>query len=175
MSLPHGAWRIDPERSQVAFRVRHLGISSVGGRFTRFEGSLEVGTEALRVEGSVEVASVDTGDRKRDDFLRSAEFFDAERHPRLVFTCSSPAPTRGDRHELEGELTIGTVARPLALLTGWEGPDGDGRLGARARGELRRGDYGLRFPSVGGYGDALVGEKVMIRIDASAVRAGPVE
>jgi polyisoprenoid-binding protein YceI len=169
-ALPAGTWEVDPARSAVSFQVRHLGVSSVRGRFTRVRGTLRCDGETLRVEGSVEAASVDTADRRRDRFLCSADFFDAERHPRLVFTCSSPPPTRGARHELEGELRIRSVTRPLALLTSWESPDGDGRLGVRARGELRRGDYGLRFPTVGGFGDALVGETVTIVIDAAAVR-----
>ena len=172
MNLPTGDWVIDAQRSQVAFQVRHLGISSVNGRFTSFAGTLHASETELRVEGSVEVASVDTGDEHRDRFLRSAEFFDCERHPRLLFSCACQSRVHGGRLTVEGVLKIRTVSLPLTLLTSFHRPDRDGRLGLRARGELNRSDYDLRFPTVGGYGDVLVGEKVKILIDAAALRPG---
>jgi polyisoprenoid-binding protein YceI len=172
MTPPTGDWVIDAARSQLAFQVRHLAISSVKGRFTRFAGTLHASETELRVEGSVEVASVDTGDEYRDHFLRSAEFFDCERHPRLLFSCACQSHLHDGRLTVEGVLTIRTVSLPLTLLTSFRGPDRDGRLGVRARGELNRSDYDLRFPSAGGYGDVLVGEKVKILIDAAALRPG---
>jgi polyisoprenoid-binding protein YceI len=169
--LAAGTWLVDPDRSEVRFEVRHLGLTHVRGRFTRFEGSVRVSRGAVSARGEVEVASVDTGDERRDHYLRTAgEFFDPDRHPRIEF-ASSPVSAAAQRaFRLEGELTIRGTSRPLSLEVEVEHPakshGGEGEIVFSAHGELDRGDYGLRFPAVAGYGDALVGETVKIRIRA---------
>ena len=82
-TTPAGTWNIDPSHSNVAFSVKHMGIATVRGAFNEFEGTLELGEDlsSSKAYGSVEVASVDTSEQKRDDHLRSADFFDAESHP----------------------------------------------------------------------------------------------
>jgi polyisoprenoid-binding protein YceI len=174
--LPDGSWRIDAGHSEADFEVRHLGISRVRGRFGHLEGTIEAGPGALRVEGAVEVASLDTGDGERDRFLRSEQFFDEEHHPRIAFTASSTRALEHGRAEVEGELAIRGLQRPLTLAVsrgdasaGGEEPS---RVAVYASGQLRRSDFDLSFPRVAGYADALVGETVKIRIAAEVVRVG---
>jgi polyisoprenoid-binding protein YceI len=168
-----GTWVLDEARSEAAFRVRHLGVATQRGRFDRVEGTIRIDARTLHVRGSVQCASVRTGDEQRDGALLSADLFDAERHPRISFTCDCAAPTAGETLEIEGELTIRGLSRPLRLSTTWElrgdGTAAGARLEARARGALRRSDYGLRFPGPGG--DALVGETVKIAIEICALRS----
>jgi len=169
--LPAGTWEVDPTRSEVGFQVRHMGISTLRGRFARVQGTLQLDAGELRVQGSVRADSVETGDAKRDELLRSADLFDADRHPLIGFSCASEAPRAGAGIEIEGQLTIRGLSRPLRLATSWElCEDGAGaQLTARADGALRRSDYGLRFPGLGG--DALVGETVKIRVEICAIKS----
>lgn len=175
--LPQGVWVLDADRSEVGFEVRHLGLARVRGHFTRFTGSVEVNGETVSARGAVQVGSVETGDARRDRYLRTApEFFDPDHHPLIEFVCG-PVPVGSARSfELEGELTIRGASRPLALevedaARGRGGDGGANELVLRAHGELERGDYGLRFPAVAGYGDALVGEAVKIRVRALLARS----
>jgi polyisoprenoid-binding protein YceI len=170
MRLPAGEWKIDSRHSELGFRVRHLGVSSVKGSFARFDGTLRAGAQELRAEGSVEVASVDSGDERRDEFLRSAEFFDCERYPRLIFSGAGARPSKRGRAQLEGALTIREITLPLTIVTSFEEPGPDGRLAVRGSGELNRTDYRLRFPTIGGYGDALVGETVKVLLEICALQ-----
>ena len=168
---------VDPDRSEVTFEVRHLGLTHVRGRFTRFRGTVRVGDGRLSGRGTVEVASVVTGDERRDHYLRSAaEFFDPEGHPKMRFTSGPGAPGAGEgRVRLEGELEIRGERRPLSLAVDVKRPragegDAERELLLHARGELRRGDYGLRFPTAGGYGDSIVGDTVKLELRLTAVR-----
>ena len=79
--VPAGTWQIDPAHSSVEFSVKHMGIANVRGKFTDFQGTVEVGTDAwsAKARGSIKVASIDTGDAQRDTHLRSADFFDVRR------------------------------------------------------------------------------------------------
>ena len=127
------------------------------------------------MQGSVQAESIETGEAKRDELLRSADLFDAARHPLIGFSCASAAPRAGEAIEIEGQLTIRGLSRPLRLGTDWSlaerGAGASALITVRANGELRRSDYGLRFPGVGGYGDGLVGDAVKIRIELSALKS----
>ena len=112
--LAAGTWEVDAARSEVGFEVRHLGLARVRGRFTRSAGNGAGRPRIARsVDGAVEVASVDTGDERRDHYLRTAEdFFDPARHPRIEFTCGPVSVAANRAFRLDGELTIrGTAGR----------------------------------------------------------------
>src|SRR2546423_174447 len=88
--VPPGTWTVDPTHSNVEFAVKHMGIATVRGRFTKFDGTLEVGADlsGSGVFGKVSVASITTNDEQRDAHLRSPDFFDAERYPEITFASS---------------------------------------------------------------------------------------
>jgi polyisoprenoid-binding protein YceI len=175
-AVPAGTYSIDPVHSRVGFAVRHLGIATVRGHFGSFEGSFEIGDEleSAKVYGSVEAASVDTQEQQRDDHLRSADFFDVERFPRIEFESKEIRRLDEESFEIVGDLTMHGVTREISLsadILGTESdPWGNERVGVEARGELNRKDYGMTFNQVLGSGNVLVSDKVKLVLEASVVK-----
>jgi polyisoprenoid-binding protein YceI len=174
-SLPTGTWKVDPVHSSVEFHVKHLGIATVKGQFTEFEGTLEVGPDGSRAYGTVKVASVDTREPQRDDHLRSPDFFDAERYPEITFQSTAIRPLDEDTFAIEGELAIHGVTRSLTLNAEVEGtetdPQGNDRVGVSATAQINRSDYGMKFNMALGSGNVVVSDKVKILLEISAVKA----
>jgi polyisoprenoid-binding protein YceI len=175
ISLPTGTWKVDPVHSSVEFRVKHLGIATVKGRFKEFEGTLEVGDDGARAYGKAVVASVDTGEPQRDDHLRSADFFDADTHPEITFESTSIRQLDEDRFEIKGDFTVHGVTRTLELDATLEGtetdPQGNERVGLSATAQISRADHDMKFNMALGSGNVVVGDKVKILLDISAVKA----
>lgn len=111
------SWRLDPTRSEAEFRVPHFwGLATVRGRFHHLDGRLEMGQDGQRrIELNVDAASVDTGNRKRDEHLRSSEFFDAQRHPRMSFRSTSVSDAGDGRLHVEGRLAAAGNEAPVEL------------------------------------------------------------
>jgi polyisoprenoid-binding protein YceI len=174
-TLPTGTWNVDPVHSSVEFQVKHLGIATVKGQFKEFEGTLEVSPEGIKASGSAEVASVDTREPQRDGHLRSADFFDADNHPKITFTSTSVTPLDEDTFEIEGDFTIHGVTRPLKLNATLEGTEtdheGNPRVGLSAAAQINRSDFDMKFNMALGSGNVVVGDKVKILLDISAVKA----
>jgi polyisoprenoid-binding protein YceI len=171
--LPTGTWSVDPAKSRVEFQVKHLGIAPVRGAFNEFEGTLELGDDLAgsRIYGSVSVASVDTNVERRDGDLRSPEFFDAERFPKLTFESREIRPLDGETFEIAGDLTMHGVTRPITLTAELhDDPWDDGRVRLEVGGQLSRSDYGLAFNQALGSINVLVSDKVRLRLDISAVK-----
>ena len=175
--IPAGTWRIDPSHSQIGFSVRYLGLSRVRGRFEDYAGSIVVGNrpEETVIQATIQTASINTGDAKRDGHLRSADFFDVERHPTLEFHSTSLRPD-GDSWAVEGELTLHGVTRPVTISAEVEGigpdPWGNERMAFSGRTEIDRGDFGLNWNQALETGGVLVGKKVSIELDIQAVLEG---
>jgi polyisoprenoid-binding protein YceI len=174
VDVPTGTWIVDPVHSSVSFSVRHAGIANVRGVFREFEGFLEVDAGVpVSAGGSVELASVDTGAPLRDGHLRSADFFDVEQYPQLTFQ-SRRIEVDGDDVRVVGLLSLHAVTGELELrgeLLG-SGVDDDGatRVGLSLTGQLSRAEYGMRFNQALGGGNVLVGDKVKLALEISAVR-----
>ncbi len=174
--IPTGTWTADPAHTTVGFSVKHLGISNVHGTFDEFDGSLVTDGDlsTAKITGVVKTASVNTGEQQRDDHLRSADFFDAEQYPELRFESTS-IQADNDELTITGNLTIHGVTNAITLrgeITGTESdPWGNERVGLEIAGSLSRGDYGMKFNQALGSGNVLVGDKVKIALDISAVRA----
>ncbi|MDP9864817.1 MULTISPECIES: YceI family protein [Streptosporangium] len=174
-----GTWAIDPAHSEVSFVVRHLMISKVRGRFLAFEGRIVTGGDPLEssVTATIDLASVDTGNKQRDDHVRSADFFEADVHPTMTYRSSGIRPD-GDGFLLDGELTLKGVTRPVPLkleVNGF-GPDpfaadpfAGGRAGFTATGEINRMDFGVSYNGPIPGGGVALSEKVQIVIEIQAV------
>ena len=109
-----GRWQLDPDRSRVEFRAGHFwGLATVKGRFERYEGRLDLSAQPA-IELTIEAASVETGNRKRDEHLRSADFFDAENQPRVRFVSDSVVP-QADVLKVRGRLFALEASLPLEL------------------------------------------------------------
>ena len=172
--LSSGAWSVDPAHSTIEFRVKHIMIQTVRGRFRDFEGAIVAGDQPS-VSGSIKVASLETLHADRDAHLCSPDFFDAERYPEISFH-SDGMQFNGDdtQFALPGELTIKGVTRPIALageLGGAVlGADGRERVALALRGQLDRSDYGLVWNRMLETGGVLVGDTVDLVLDVAAVR-----
>jgi polyisoprenoid-binding protein YceI len=168
-----GTWTIDPAHSMVEFVARHMMISKVKGRFTDLSGTIEVGSSEAdhRVEVSIDVASVDTGDAKRDEHLRSDDFFSADDHKQMTFR-STGVQAKGDRWLLSGELTIRGTTRPVEVEFEYTGsgtnPYGVEVAGFEGRTRINRKDFGLEWNVALEAGGVLVGDMVDINLDIQA-------
>ena len=171
-----GTYAIDASHSGVEFSVRHLGLSKVRGRFAAFSGDVTIAEEptASSVEVSIDIASVDTRDEGRDTHLRGADFFDAEQFPTMTFRSTGVRPAGRD-WQVDGELTIRGVTRPVTLDVEFEGsatdPWGNDRIGFSASTEVNREDFGLTWNQALETGGVLVGKKVKIDLAVEAVKA----
>jgi polyisoprenoid-binding protein YceI len=169
-----GAWEIDPTHSTVGFSVRHMMVSKVRGYFRDFKGEIVTAENPTdsSVEASIQLGSIDTRQEQRDAHIRSADFFDVENHPTMVFRSTS-VKTDGADWTVEGELTIKGITRPVVLdleLNGF-GPDAYGgtRAGFSAKTEINRNEFGvdIKMPMDGG--GVVVGDKVTVELEIEAV------
>jgi polyisoprenoid-binding protein YceI len=174
---PTGTWNVDPAHSRVGFSVKHLGIATVRGTFSEFEGTLEIGEDlaTAKAYGTVKTASVNTNEAGRDDHLRTADFFDVEKYPEITFASTSIEPIDEDSLKIVGNLTIKDVTNEVELVAELGGtevdPWGNDRVGLEAVGKISRGDFGMKFDMALGSGNVVVGDKVTLNLDISAVRA----
>ena len=163
-------WKIDSAHTRVAFSVRHLLISSVHGQFSKLAGTVEFDdAQPTRssVDVQIEAASIDTRCALRDAHLRSADYFDAETYPYLIFK-SNRIELVDDRHaEILGDLSIMDITHPVARNVEYHGlnqwPSGARRAGFTASAAINRKDYGFNL------NPALVGETVNISIELEVV------
>ena len=170
-------WTIDPAHSHVEFAVKHLMISTVKGRFGIVRGTVRT-DEVDPAKGSVDVEidadSIDTREAQRDAHLKSADFFDVEKFPKLTFKSTRVSDVKGDNFKLHGDLTIHGVTRPVTLDVTAEGrgkdPWGGERAGFTARTQIKRSDYGLTWNQALETGGLLVGDEIKINLEVELVK-----
>ena len=172
--LSSGSWSVAPAHSTVEFRVKHMMIQTVRGRFRDFEGAI-IAADEPSVLGSSKVASLETLHDERDAHRRSPDFFDVERFPEISFRAGvMPFNGDGSHFALPGELTINGVTRPITLdgeLRGTLADNEHGQwLALALRGRLDRSDHGLIWKRTLATGGALVGDTVDLLPDPAAVR-----
>jgi len=179
VSLPGyvgGHWNIDPVHSEVGFTVRHMMVSKVRGKFTKYEVELVTADNPLEssVTASIDLTSIDTGNPDRDNHLRSADFFEVETYPTMTYRSTGIRP-KGDKFILDGELTLKGVTRPVSLdlELGGFGPDpyGGTRAGFTATGEIQRSDFHVDFNAALETGGVVVSDKVNLHLEIEAVLA----
>jgi polyisoprenoid-binding protein YceI len=174
--VPTGTWAVDRAHSKVGFAVKHMGIATVRGEFTDFEGTLEIGASLAdaKIRGTVKSASVDTNEEQRDAHLRSADFFNAETHPELVFESTRIEAIDDETFRITGNLTLNGVTNELVLNAEVNGVDidpyGNEKVGLEVTSQLSRGDYGMKFNQALGSGNMLVADKVKLVLDISAAK-----
>lgn len=171
-----GLWRIDPAHSSLSVSARHIGITSVHGRFKEFGGTIRIASpiESSIVDVLIDSASIDTANADRDEHLRSADFLDVQRFPVVTFTSTVLRPRGGDRWDLDGELTLCGVRRPTRLDTRFVGvgpdPWGGTRASATATTQLRKDDYAMTFNQSLADGIMMIGTTLRVEMDIQAVR-----
>lgn len=171
-------WNIDPTHSGVQFTVRHLMVSKVRGTFTAWTAELDLDDDDITkssVEVSIDAASVDTKESKRDEHLRSPDFFDVENFPKVTFKSTRVTRTDEDTLEVLGDLTIRDITRPVTLVVEEGGrvkdPWGGTRAGFSATTSIDRKSFGLNWNALLEAGGVVVGDKISIAIEIEAVAA----
>jgi polyisoprenoid-binding protein YceI len=178
LALPAAAetqsWNIDGAHSSAQFSVRHMGISTVRGAFTKVSGTVQYDPGDLAktvIDATIETASVDTRVEMRDNDLRSPHFFDASKYPTLTFKSKKVAEAGPGKLKITGDLTIHGVTREVTLDV--EGPSapvkdprGNLRVGASASTTINRKDFGVDGAA------GVVGDDVPITIDMELTRPG---
>lgn len=171
-------WSLDPTHSTVGFSVRHLMITNVRGEFQKVSGEVVYDAahpEATRISAAIDVASVNTREAQRDAHLRSADFFDAEKHPAITFVSKRARAAGAARLEVTGDLTIRGTTREVTLavseITG-EQTDlwGNTRVGATASTKIKRSEFGITWNKALETGGIAVGDEVTITLDVSLVK-----
>jgi polyisoprenoid-binding protein YceI len=168
-------YALDTAHTTIEFVVRHLMITKVRGRFTGFEGQVELapGSDVpTAVNVSIDAGSIDTREEQRDAHLRSAHFFEVEKYPKLTFESTRIDGTPDD-FTIDGKLTIHGVTRDVSLAAGFEGrandPWGGTRVGYSAHTTINRKDYGLTWNAALETGGVVVGDEVRIELNVEAL------
>jgi len=168
-------WNLDGSHSEVSFKIRHLGISSVVGNFHDFTGHLDFDPEDLstfKAEATVQTASVDTDNDDRDNHLRSEDFFNVEKFPVMTFASTKVTDVKDDSFKLHGDLTIHGVTKPVVFDVDFNGvvddPWGNTKTGLSAETKINRKDFGLTWNKALEAGGLVVGEDVTIMLEIEA-------
>ena len=169
-------YEIDQQHTHLGFTAKHLGVSTVRGRFNKFEGAFEGPdddyTKALG-EVKIEVASLESRSDQRDTHLRSADFFDIEKYPYVTFKLTSIEPVDDENFRAKGDLTVKDVTKPITLDVTVEGrmPDpfgGKERVGLTVRGQMNRMDFGLNWDGLAG-AVPFASHTIKLEVDAEIV------
>jgi polyisoprenoid-binding protein YceI len=174
-------WSLDPHHTAVSFSAKHMGVATVRGRFDDVTADLELDDPNDPTTGSgtvtVKAASVNTGSEMRDNHLRSADFFDAEKYPDIVFRLKSISKSGDDQYKVTGDLTIKGITKEITLDYEHSGtvvdPMGNTKVGGTLTGTVNRTDWGLVWNVPLGGGGLLVGEKVKLEIDGELAQDKP--
>jgi len=171
-------WNLDPVHSVAEFKVKHMMISNVKGQFTGMTGVLVLDESDIansRVEASLEASSINTRDGQRDSHLKSADFFEVDKHPTLAFRSTGIRRTGEGELAVTGDLTIRAITRPVVFQV--EGPTpphndpwGNSRVGLSAAARINRKDFGLTWNAALEAGGILVGDEVTITLDVQFVK-----
>ena len=169
-------YTIDPAHSEISFKVKHLTISKVQGKFDKFSGDFnydEKNPAGWNANASIDVTSINTGVAARDGHLRSADFFETEKHPAMTFKSTGVTDLANGHAKLSGLLNMHGVEKPVTLDLEVGGtmndPMGNTRAGFEATGKVNRKDFGIIWNKVLGNGGLVVGEDVDIRISVEGV------
>jgi len=172
-----GTWDIDPAHTRLGFAARHAMVATVRGGFDVFSGEIHIdqanpATSTATVE--IDAASISTGNEQRDAHLRSGDFLDVENYPTITFRSTAVERRDDDEYAMHGDLTIKGVAKPVTLELEFQGsskdPFGNTRGGFEGKTTINRKDWGLSWNVAIEGGGILVGEKVKLELDVSAIK-----
>jgi polyisoprenoid-binding protein YceI len=170
-------YKMDTTHSEIEFKVRHLMISNVSGKFKTFDGTLEADKEDFsdaKVHFEADIDSIDTNNADRDAHLKSPDFFDAAQYPKLVFESTGVENMNGESFKLNGNLTIHGVTKPVSLDATFNGAAKDGwgnaKAGFEASAKISRKDFGLTWNMATEAGGVVVSDEVKIQLDVQFIK-----
>lgn len=170
-------WQLDKGHSEIGFSVRHLMISTVKGRFTDFDVNLDGDPQDLAnasISVTINTESIDTNEKDRDAHLRGEDFFDIEKYPQITFQSKAVKPAGNNKFDVEGDLTIRDVTKPVTLEVTYEGgakdPWGGDRAAFSGQLAVSRKEFGLTWNVALETGGVMVSDEVKISIEAQFVK-----
>lgn len=162
-------WAIDPMHSEIQFKVKHLVISTVTGSFQKFEGKVETngeGFEGSKISFSADIDSISTNNNQRDEHLKSDDFFNAEKFPKLTFESTSFTKVDDENYRLVGNLTIRDISQEVSLDVEFGGVAedsyGNTKSGFAVEGKISRKAFGLQWNGVTEAGSVVVGDSIKL-------------
>ena len=170
-------WTIDTTHSEIGFKIKHLVISTVSGKFTSFEGKLEGepgDLENAKISFTADIDSIHTGNEQRDGHLKSADFFDAAKYAKLTFVSTKIEHKDGSDYKVTGDLTIKNVTKSVTLNVEFGGTQnnfyGQTVAGFEITGKINRQDFGLTWSAVTEAGGIVVSDEVKLVINTELVK-----
>jgi polyisoprenoid-binding protein YceI len=170
-------WNLDASHSDVNFRVRHLVISTVSGKFKNFSSAVTTTDEDFTtadIQFEVETASIDTGMEARDQHLQSDDFFNSAAFPKLVFKSTGVRKISDEQYEIDGNLTIRDITKPFTLAAEYGGiakdPYGQIKAGFEVTGKIQRSEFGLTWNALTEAGGAVVSDEVKFHANVQYVK-----
>jgi polyisoprenoid-binding protein YceI len=167
-------FKFDQSHSTIGFKVRHM-LGSAKGKFTKFSGTIEIDREhpeKSSVVATIHAGSIDTANAKRDEHLRTADFFNVRQYPEITFKSRQVKQTGPASGEIRGDFTMHGVTRPITLNVQLQGSPESGAKSATTRWRvttepLKRSDFGI---GTGATGSSMIGDEVVVDIQIEAIR-----
>lgn len=170
-------WSIDPTHSEISFKIKHLMITNVSGKFNEFEAEVQTDGEdftTARIQASIQAGSIDTNNAQRDEHLRNSDFFETEQYPLINFASTRIEKVDSDNFILHGNLTLKGITKPVQLHAEYSGltrdPWGGERAGFVVTGKVNRIEFGLTFNAALEAGGLVLGEEVKIHSEVQLVK-----
>lgn len=165
-------WSIDALHSEITFKVKHLVISTVTGKFNSFDASMETDGddfEDASIRFEADINSIDTNNEDRDNHLKSDDFFNASEHPKMVFESRSFKSSGEGEYKLIGDLTIRGNTKTVELDVVYGGtvqdPYGQTKAGFEVSGKINRKEYGLKWNAITEAGNMVVSDEVKLSLN----------
>jgi polyisoprenoid-binding protein YceI len=171
-------WSIDRTHSEIGFKVKHMMVTNVYGRFLDFDGEAQIDEETFENSSfsfNAKIESVDTGNTDRDNHLQSADFFDSTQYPTLTFKSTSIGKVDDQYYRVTGDLTIRDTTKSVTLNVEYNGvsmvdPWGQTKKGLSANGKINRKDWGLTWNAALEAGGVLVSEDINLTLEAQFIK-----
>lgn len=170
-------YKIDPMHSEIKFKIKHLMITNVTGEFKTFDATMESDKEDFsdaKISFEADVNSINTNQEQRDTHLKSDDFFNAEKYPKLKFVSTGLKPIGGSDYEMTGDLTIRDITKQVTLdvefggrMTDFYGQD---KVGFEINGKISRQEFGLKWSAVTEAGGVVVGDDVKLHLAVQLVK-----
>jgi polyisoprenoid-binding protein YceI len=177
VAVKNAAWSVDTTHTKMQFSARHMVISEVTGHFNNFDIKVDNASDDFTeadIEVSIDVNSIETGNKDRENHLKSADFFDAEKFDKITFKSTSIKKIDDEKYKLIGDFTIRDITKPIELDVTYGGtikdPYGKTRAGFRVEGTVNRFDYNLKWNALMETGGAIVGKNIKLSCDVELVK-----
>lgn len=177
ITVPSTKWSVDTMHSEIGFKVKHMMITNVNGKFGKFAIDVHSNGDdfsTAQIDFSAEVDSINTGVADRDAHLKSDDFFNAENFPNITFKSSSFSKKSDETYELKGDLTIRDITKPVTLEVEYSGlvvdPYGQIKSGFVVEGKIKRSEFNLRWNAITEAGSIVVSDDIRIHAEVQLIK-----